>query len=118
MSITKYTNFQNINSNTENTGQFLDDKDLFIVSQNNAEPIQFGNTPYDVMEVSVYDINNNLINSNSTMIVKANFNTNDNLENINSNNMTVKYNMTVKSNFKTPVVITDIYINNDAVALK
>ena len=46
------------------------------------------------------------------MIVKANFNTTDNLENVNSNNMIVK------SNFKTPVVITDIYINNDAVALK
>ena len=60
MSITKYTNFQNINSNTENTGKFLEDKDLFIVSKNEIEAIQFGNTPYDVMEVSVYDINNNL----------------------------------------------------------
>lgn len=61
MSITKYTNFQNINNNTENTGKFLEEKDLFIVSKNEIEPTEFGNSPYDVMEVSVYDINNNLL---------------------------------------------------------
>ena len=61
MSIKKYTNFESINSNTENTGKFLEDKDLFIVSKNEIEAIQFGNTPYDVMEISVYDINNNLL---------------------------------------------------------
>ena len=61
MSIKKYTNFENINNNTQNTGQFLEDKDLFIVSKNESQTSEFGNTPYDVMEVSVYDINNNLL---------------------------------------------------------
>jgi hypothetical protein len=61
MSIKKYTNFENINNKTDNTGQFLEDKDLFIVSKNEIQASEFGNTPYDVMEVSVYDINNNLL---------------------------------------------------------
>jgi hypothetical protein len=61
MSIQKYTNFEGINNNTENIGKFLEDKDLFIVSNNQIEVSEFGNTPYDVMEVSVYDINNNLL---------------------------------------------------------
>lgn len=61
MSIQKYTNFQSIDDNTENTGKFLEDKDLFIVSKNEIETSEFGNTPYDVMEVSVYDVNNNLL---------------------------------------------------------
>ncbi len=61
MSIQKYTNFEGINNNTENIGKFLEDKDLFIVSNNEIEVSEFGNTPYDVMEVSVYDINNNLL---------------------------------------------------------
>lgn len=61
MSIKKYTNFESINNNNQNTGQFLEDKDLFIVSKNESQTSEFGNTPYDVMEVSVYDINNNLL---------------------------------------------------------
>lgn len=61
MSIKKYTNFENINNKTDNTGQFLESKDLFIVSKNEIQISEFGNTPYDVMEVSVYDINNNLL---------------------------------------------------------
>jgi hypothetical protein len=74
MSITKYTNFENINNNTENTGQFLDAKDLFIVSKSEIQPTMFGNTPYDVMEVSVYDINNNLLpqqNGNNIAYIKS-----------------------------------------------
>jgi urate oxidase len=61
MSIKKYTNFENINNKTDNVGQFLEDKDLFIVSKNEIQASEFGNTPYDVMEISVYDINNNLL---------------------------------------------------------
>lgn len=61
MSIKKYTNFENINNQSENIGQFLEDKDLFIVSKNEIEISEFGNTPYDIMEVSVYDVNNNLL---------------------------------------------------------
>jgi hypothetical protein len=61
MSIKKYTNFENINNQTDNIGQFLEDKDLFIVSKNEIEVSEFGNTPYDIMEVSIYDINSNLL---------------------------------------------------------
>jgi hypothetical protein len=61
MSIKKYTNIDNINNNSENAGQFLQTEDLFIVSQNQIEDTDFGDCKYDVMEVSVYDINNNLL---------------------------------------------------------
>lgn len=74
MSIQKYTNFENINNKTDNTGQFLESKDLFIVSKNEIQISEFGNTPYDVMEVSVYDINNNLLSQksgNNVAYVKA-----------------------------------------------
>jgi len=74
MSIQKYTNFENINNKTDNTGQFLESKDLFIVSKNEIQISEFGNTPYDVMEVSVYDINNNLLpqkSGNNIAYIKA-----------------------------------------------
>jgi hypothetical protein len=61
MSITKYTNIDSINNNSANEGKFIDDKDLFILSKNEIEKADFGNSRYDVMEVSVYDINNNLL---------------------------------------------------------
>jgi hypothetical protein len=61
MSITKYTNIDSINNNSANEGRFIDDKDLFILSKNEIEKADFGNNRYDVMEVSVYDINNNLL---------------------------------------------------------
>ena len=61
MSIKKYTNIDDINSKTSNEGQFLQKDDLFIVSKNEIESTNFGNCKYDVMEVSVYDINNNLL---------------------------------------------------------
>ena len=61
MSITKYTNIDSINNNSTNEGKFIDDKDLFILSKNEIEKSDFGNSKYDVMEVSIYDINNNLL---------------------------------------------------------
>jgi hypothetical protein len=61
MSITKYTNIDSINNNSTNEGKFIDDKDLFILSKNEIDKSDFGNSKYDVMEVSVYDINNNLL---------------------------------------------------------
>ena len=61
MSIKKYTNIEGIKNKTENEGQFLQTDDLFIVSKSEIETTDFGNTKYDVMEVSVYDINNNLL---------------------------------------------------------
>ena len=61
MSIKKYTNFTSLNSNTENTGQFIESNDLFIISKNEIEETEFGKSQHDVMEVSVYDINNNLL---------------------------------------------------------
>ena len=61
MSIKKYTNIERINNKTENEGQFLQSDDLFIISKSEIENTDFGNTKYDVMEVSVYDVNNNLL---------------------------------------------------------
>jgi len=61
MSITKYTNFTEINSKTQNEGQFIESKDLFIVNQQQIEDTEFGECEDDTMEVSVYDINNNLL---------------------------------------------------------
>jgi len=61
MSIKKYTNIDNINNNSENEGQFLQSEDLFIVTKNQIEDTDFGDCKHDVMEVSVYDINNNLL---------------------------------------------------------
>ena len=61
MSIRKYTNFDSINSNLTNEGQFLQAEDLFIVTKNEKEEAEFGECKYDVMEVSVYDINNILL---------------------------------------------------------
>ena len=61
MSIKKYTNIDKINNNTQNEGLFLQEEDLFIVNQNQIEDTDFGDCKYDVMEVSVYDINNNLL---------------------------------------------------------
>jgi hypothetical protein len=61
MSIKKYTNFDSINLKTENEGKFLNKEDIFIVTKNEIEGTEFGECKYDVMEVAVYDINNNLL---------------------------------------------------------
>lgn len=61
MSITKYSNFDEINNKTQNEGRYLQSEDLFIVSKNELDETDFGDCRYDVMEVSVYDINNNLL---------------------------------------------------------
>jgi hypothetical protein len=74
MSIKKYTNIEGINNKTENEGQFLQTDDLFIVSKSEIETTDFGNTKYDVMEVSVYDVNNNLLpqkSGNNVAYIKA-----------------------------------------------
>ncbi len=61
MSIKKYTNFELIDANTSNKGEFLQENDRFIINQNQIEDTDFGDCKYDVMEVSVYDINTNLL---------------------------------------------------------
>lgn len=61
MAITKYTNIEQINNRLENEGQFLKPEDLFIVSKEESEISEFGDSKYDVMEISVYDVNNNLL---------------------------------------------------------
>jgi len=76
MSIKKYTNIDGINSNTENEGKFIQLDDLFIISKNQQiEETDFGDCKYDVMEVSVYDINNNLLpqksGNNVAYIIKS-----------------------------------------------
>jgi hypothetical protein len=75
MSIRKYTNFDSINTNLTNEGQFLQEKDLFIVSKNETEEAEFGECKYDVMEVSVYDVNNTLLpqkTGNNVAYIKKN----------------------------------------------
>lgn len=61
MSIKKYTNFEEVNLKNTNEGQYLQVEDFFIVTKNEREEIYFGECKYDVMEVAVYDINNNLL---------------------------------------------------------
>lgn len=61
MSIKKYTNFEAVNDKIENEGKYLQAEDIFIVTKNEVEETEFGECKYDVMEVSVYDISNNLL---------------------------------------------------------
>ena len=61
MSIKKYTNIEDINNKTSNEGKFIQKDDLFILSKNEIEKTDFGVGKYDIMEVSVYDVNNNLL---------------------------------------------------------
>jgi hypothetical protein len=61
MGIKKYTNFEQVNLKTTNEGQFLQTEDFFIVTKNEIEESYFGECKYDVMEVAVYDVNNNLL---------------------------------------------------------
>lgn len=61
MSIKKYTNFEEVNLKKQNEGQYLQPEDFFIVTKNEKEESYFGECKYDVMEVAVYDINNNLL---------------------------------------------------------
>ncbi len=75
MSITKYTNIDAINNNSENEGKFLQSEDLFIVNQNQIDDTDFGDCKYDVMEVSIYDVNNNLLpqsSGNKVAYIKTN----------------------------------------------
>jgi hypothetical protein len=74
MSIKKYTNFEKINLKTENEGKFIQEKDNVIISKYETEQADFGDCEYDVMEVSVYDINNNLLphsSGNNVAYIKA-----------------------------------------------
>lgn len=75
MSIKKYTNIEDINNKSSNEGQFLQSDDLFIVSKSEIEATDFGNGKYDVMEVSLYDVNNNLLpqtSGNNVAYIKSN----------------------------------------------
>ena len=74
MAIKKYTNFEAVNAKTTNEGEYLQSEDLFIVSKNQIEDTDFGDCHYDIMEVSVYDVNNNLLpqkNGDNVKYVKA-----------------------------------------------
>jgi hypothetical protein len=75
MSITKYTNFEQIDSRKENKGDFLLKDDLLIVSKTEIEEADFGDCKHDVMEVSVYDVNNVLLpnkTGNNVAYIKPN----------------------------------------------
>jgi hypothetical protein len=74
MAIQKYTNFEQINVRLENEGKYLQPEDLFIVTKEESEISEFGTCKYDVMEVSVYDINNNILphkSGNNVSYVKS-----------------------------------------------
>ena len=74
MSIKKYTNFESIDTNVSNRGEFLQENDRFIINQNQIEDTDFGDCKYDVMEVSVYDVNSNLLpnkNGNNVAYIKT-----------------------------------------------
>lgn len=73
MSLSKYTNIDDINNSNSGIGQFLEQEDLFVISQNVSENINFGNCETDVMEVTLYDINNNILpqlDNQSTRYIK------------------------------------------------
>jgi len=75
MSITQYTNFTELEANLKNQGEFLQPQDLFIVSQNQIDDSDFGECKYDVMEVSVHDVNSVLLpqkNGNLVAYIKKN----------------------------------------------
>ena len=75
MSIKKYTNIDGINNKTDNEGHYLQADDLFIVAKKEIETTEFGNSKYDVMEVSVYDVNNTLLpqkSGNNVAYIKTN----------------------------------------------
>jgi len=65
MSIKKYTNFESIDANVSNKGEFLEVNDKFIINQNQIQDTDFGDCRHDVMEISVYDVNNNLLPNKS-----------------------------------------------------
>jgi hypothetical protein len=64
MSIGIYTNEDELNRRLTNTGKYLEPKDEFIISQNLTENTSFGLCDNDIIEFSVYDINNNLLVQN------------------------------------------------------
>ena len=103
MSITKYTNIDSINSKTTNEGKFIEDKDLFILSKNEIEKSDFGVGKYDVMEVSVYDVNNNLLpqkSGNNVAYITA-----DNIKNY-------LYNLTNKTGQKEVAINVEKLLND------
>ena len=65
MSIKTYTNFEDITLKHESEGRFILDKDLFVISKKEFEEVDFGECHYDVMEVSIYDVNNNILQNTS-----------------------------------------------------
>jgi hypothetical protein len=74
MSIKKYTNFESIDVNASNQGEFLQENDKFIINQNQIQDTDFGDCKHDVMEISVYDVNNNLLpnkNGNNVAYIKT-----------------------------------------------
>jgi hypothetical protein len=69
MAITLYTNFDSINKRIDSEGKYILDKDFNVISKNEIENVDFGECGTDVMEVSIYDINNNLLPQKSGQTV-------------------------------------------------
>jgi len=70
MALTKYKNVDDINSRKTGVGEFLEKEDLFVISQNSTEQSGFGLCNNDIMEVTLYDVNNNLLPQKDGATVK------------------------------------------------
>ena len=103
MSIKKYTNIENIDNKSSNEGQFLQADDLFIVSKTEIDTTDFGDCKYDVMEVTLYDTNNNILpqsTGNNVAYIKT-----DNIKNY-------MYQITNKSGLKELAIDVEKLIND------
>jgi len=103
MSIKKYTNIENIDNKSSNEGQFLQADDLFIVSKTEIDNTDFGDCKYDVMEVTLYDTNNNILpqsTGNNVAYIKT-----DNIKNY-------MYQITNKSGLKELAIDVEKLIND------
>jgi hypothetical protein len=69
MSLTKYTNIEDINNRTTNVGEFIRKEDNFVISQNETVDSSFGNCDTDILEFTVYDINNNIVSQKDNKLV-------------------------------------------------
>lgn len=69
MSLTKYTNIEDINNRTTNVGEFIRKEDNFVISQNETVDSTFGNCDTDILEFTVYDINNNIVSQKDNKLV-------------------------------------------------
>lgn len=69
MSLRKYTNIDEINNRLTNVGEFIKKEDSFVVSQNEQIDSVFGECDTDILEFTVYDVNNNIVSQKDSKLV-------------------------------------------------